>query len=195
MKDTQVYNEHFGNLVTAMKWNEQCNELYVGDNTGKISVVINASFIVSNMYFLLFWRFVTDSKFLLYCFNSLMPILYFWNMSFFLQKLKAFIVLKYYRTNINFVFMFHTIFFNVFKWKCFLFCKFNVFKWHYDVWNFSKQPLSIYTLFFDTFYIDYLASHMAHTTLYLPLKFFTYNFIFFIVLVIKSSSFHFFSLY
>lgn len=50
-KDIQVYNEHVGNTITAMKWNEYTEELYVGDNTGKISVIINANFIVSKENF------------------------------------------------------------------------------------------------------------------------------------------------
>lgn len=45
--DIQVYNEHVGSLITAMKWNEQSDEMFVGDSTGKLSVVINANFIVS----------------------------------------------------------------------------------------------------------------------------------------------------
>lgn len=46
-KNIQVYNEHLGTSITSMKWNEHTEELYVGDSTGKMSVVINANFIVS----------------------------------------------------------------------------------------------------------------------------------------------------
>lgn len=51
--DFQVYNEHTGNIITTMKWNEQSNELFAGDNTGKISVMTYTNFIVS--YLGLIW--------------------------------------------------------------------------------------------------------------------------------------------
>ncbi|GLV35344.1 pink [Carabus blaptoides fortunei] len=48
--DTQVYNEHLGNVVTAMKWNNDSNELYTGDNTGRISVVVVRNFISKTIF-------------------------------------------------------------------------------------------------------------------------------------------------
>lgn len=70
--DTQVYNEHLGNVVTAMKWNNDSNELYTGDNTGRISVIVVRNFIVS--YKTIKLACILSDKFLLLlwyciCFN------------------------------------------------------------------------------------------------------------------------------
>lgn len=43
--DYQIYTEHEGLTVTAMKWNH--NDLYCGDHTGKVSVISLVNILVS----------------------------------------------------------------------------------------------------------------------------------------------------
>lgn len=41
-------HEHEGLKVTALQWNSSSTQLYVGDNTGRISVIRVASYLVSS---------------------------------------------------------------------------------------------------------------------------------------------------
>jgi hypothetical protein len=43
----QMSTEHHGSEVTAMQWNFCSSELFVGDDSGKISVVSPSAFVVS----------------------------------------------------------------------------------------------------------------------------------------------------
>jgi hypothetical protein len=40
----QIFTEHEGNTVTALKWNG--NDLYCGDSIGRVSVIILKNFLV-----------------------------------------------------------------------------------------------------------------------------------------------------
>lgn len=42
---------HEGRLVTALQWNNCSNQLYVGDNTGQISVISVSSYLVRSSCF------------------------------------------------------------------------------------------------------------------------------------------------
>jgi WD40 repeat protein len=43
----QMYLEHHGSGITALQWNVSGNELFVGDDSGRVSVVSASHFVVS----------------------------------------------------------------------------------------------------------------------------------------------------
>jgi len=45
-KKLQISNEHVGSEVTALQWNAESSELYIGDNVGRISLLCVSVFTV-----------------------------------------------------------------------------------------------------------------------------------------------------